>query len=163
MKITLIAAAAENNVIGKDNDLIWHLPKDLKFFKENTLNKPLVMGRKTFESLPGVLPKRRNIIITRQKDYTAKGAEVVHSIEAALEICRDEEEVMIAGGANIYEQALSLADEILLSRIHSTFDGDSYFPEIDMKNWEVLEETFSPKDEKNEYDITFYRLGRKRK
>ena len=125
--ITLIAAAAENNALGKDNQLIWHLPDDFKRFKEITSSHYIVMGRKTFESFPKPLPNRTHVIITRQKEFLAEGCIVVNSIEKAIEACPKEEEVFVIGGAEIYRQSIGFADKIELTRVHDTFEADAYF------------------------------------
>src|SRR6195952_4576735 len=121
---TIVVAIAENNAIGKNNQLLWYLPADLKHFKDITTGHTVIMGRKTYDSVGKPLPKRRNIIITRQP-ITIEGCEVVNSIEAALALCKDEEEVFIVGGAEIYRQAMKLTDRIYLTIIHKEFDGDS--------------------------------------
>lgn len=144
MKISMIAAVAENRVIGKDNDLVWNLPDDMNFFMRTTSGHPVIMGRKNFESIPDKfrpLPNRKNIIITRQKDYKADGAFVVHSLEAALESAREDEkkEVFIIGGGQIYEMGLKIADMMYLTEIHHAFEGDAFFPKYDAKNWEEIE------------------------
>src|SRR5271165_6767188 len=129
MKISIVVAISENHVTGKDNKLLWHLPNDLKHFKEITTGHTVIMGRKTYDSVGKPLPKRRNIIITRQP-ITIEGCEVVNSIEAALVLCKDENEVFIVGGAEIYKQSIKLTDRIYLTIVHKKFEGDSFFPEI---------------------------------
>jgi len=154
MIITIVVATSENHVIGKDNKLLWYLPNDLKHFKDITTGHTVIMGRKTYESVGKPLPKRRNIIITRQ-DIVIEGCEVVNSIEAALALCKDDEEVFIVGGAEIYKQALHLTNRIYLTIIHKEFDGDSFFPEIDKSEWnEVYREDYQP-DEKNSLPYSF--------
>ncbi len=153
--ITLIAAAAENNSLGKDNQLIWHLPDDFKRFKQITSGHYIIMGRKTFESFPRPLPNRTHIIITRQKDYTVEDCIVVNSIEEAIAISSKEEDVFIIGGAEIYNQSIVFADKIELTRVHSNFEADAYFPEIDKTKWKIDFEEFHPKDEKHKFDFTF--------
>ena len=153
--ITLIAAAAENNALGKDNQLIWHLPDDFKRFKEITSSHYIVMGRKTFESFPKPLPNRTHVIITRQKEFLAEGCIVVNSIEKAIEACPKEEEVFVIGGAEIYRQSIGFADKIELTRVHDTFEADAYFPEINLNQWELVFEEYHPKDEKHKVDFTF--------
>src|ERR1700733_8735937 len=148
MILSQIAAMSDNHVIGKNNQLLWHMPNDLKHFKNTTSGHTVIMGRKTFDSVGKPLPKRRNIIITRQP-ITIEGCEVVNSIEAALALCKDEAEVFIVGGAEIYRQAMKLTDRINLTIIHKEFDGDSFFPEIDSREWkEVFKEDHQP-DERN--------------
>ena len=135
MTISLIAAISRNGVIGKGDGLPWYLPADLRHFKELTLRKPVIMGRKTFETMGKPLEKRRNIILTRDKDYKIEGAEVVHSLQEALRLSSGEPEVMVAGGATVYEQVLPYADRMYLTFIHQDFEGDTRFPEYDEKVW----------------------------
>ena len=153
--ITLIAAAAENNALGKDNDLLWHLPEDFKRFKQITSGHYIIMGRKTFESFPKPLPNRTHIIITRQKEYLADGCLVVHSLEEALEISPQNEEVFIIGGAQIYKQALPFADKIDLTRVHIELDADAFFPEFNTSKWNLVFSEKHVKDEKHQFDFTF--------
>ena len=153
--ITLIAAAAENNALGKDNDLLWHLPEDFKRFKQITSGHYIIMGRKTFESFPKPLPNRTHIIITRHKEYLADGCLVVHSLEEALEISPQNEEVFIIGGAQIYKQALPFADKIDLTRVHIELDADAFFPEFNTSEWNLVFSEKHVKDEKHQYDFTF--------
>ena len=166
MKVSLIVAAAENGVIGKDNDLIWHLPKDMRFFKETTLNHHVIMGRKNFESIPHKyrpLPNRTNIVITRQTNYKADGCVVVNSVEAALEIAKEngDKEPFIIGGGQIYKLALeaNLVDRIYLTKVHHTFDGDTFFPALNNK-WKEVNKTVNKADEKHAYDYDFITLER---
>src|SRR5690625_4616899 len=133
--ITLIAAAAENNALGKDNDLVWHLPDDFKRFKKLTTGHNIIMGRKTFESFPNLLPNRTHIIITRQPDYKAEGAIIVHSLEDALKQVKDDPQPFVIGGGEIYKQAMEIADKIELTRVHGTFEADTFFPELDTTQW----------------------------
>jgi dihydrofolate reductase len=163
MTITIVVAISENHAIGKDNKLLWYLPKDLKHFKEITTGGTVIMGRKTYESVGKPLPNRRNIIITRQA-ITIEGCEVVNSIEAAIALCKTEKEVFIVGGAEIYKQAMHLTDRIYLTIVHKQFDGDSFFPEIDLNEWkEIFREDHEP-DEKNllPYSFITYERGEKR-
>ncbi|WP_300569759.1 dihydrofolate reductase [Flavobacterium sp.] len=154
--ITLIAAAGENNELGKDNDLLWHLPNDFKRFKTLTSGHYIIMGRKTFESFPKPLPNRTHIIITRNKNYDVpEGCFVVNSIEKALDICPKNETIYIIGGGEIYKQSIDLADCIELTRVHSTFEADAYFPEIDAKKWALETSEFHDKDEKHAFSFTF--------
>ena len=139
-KITLIVAASSNNAIGKDNDLLWRLSEDLKRFKKLTSGHAIIMGRKTFESLPKALPNRTNIVITRNQDYTATGAVVCSSIEEALEIAKEDEQPFIIGGGEIYKQAFPIADCLELTRVHKDYEGDTFFPEIDETLWELTQE-----------------------
>ena len=153
--ITLIAAAAENNALGKDNDLLWHLPEDFKRFKQITSGHYIIMGRKTFESFPKPLPNRTHIIITRQVEYLVEGCLVVHSLEEALEIAPQNEEIFIIGGAQIYKQALPFADKIDLTRVHVELDADAFFPEFNTSEWNLVFSEKHFKDEKHQFDYTF--------
>ena len=126
--ISLIAAMAKNSIIGKDNALPWHIPEDFKYFKKQTLKKPVIMGRKTYESIGRLLPKRKNIIVTRKLDYKVEGAIIVNGIEEAILSCDPEQEVMIIGGAEIYKAAMPYANKIYLTIIEAEPDGDTYFP-----------------------------------
>jgi dihydrofolate reductase len=160
MIISIVVAISENHVIGKDNQLLWHMPNDLKHFKEITTGHTVIMGRKTYDSVGKPLPKRRNIIITRQS-ITIEGCEVVNSIEAALALCKGEEEVFIVGGAEIYRQAMKLTDRIYLTIIHKEFEGDSFFPEINKIEWEEVSREDHQPDEKNALSYSFITLERK--
>lgn len=159
--ITLIAAASENDVIGNDNKLIWHLSDDLKHFKDLTKGHCVIMGRKTFESMPKALPNRTNIVITRKHDYTAKNAIVVHSIHEALEKANNDKQPFIIGGGEIYSQSILLADRIELTRVHTEVNGDAYFPKIDLKIWNEVSREEKFKNEKNEFNFTFIRYNKK--
>ena len=153
--VTVIVAAAENNVIGNENKLIWHLSDDLKRFKNLTKGHHVIMGRKTFESMPKALPNRTNVIITRRKDYIAENAIVVNSMEEALKISSDDPQPFIIGGGEIYKMSINISDKIELTRVHHNFDGDTYFPEIDSKIWCEINRTEKKKDDKHKYDYTF--------
>ena len=159
--IIMIAAAAENNALGKNNDLVWHLPDDFKRFKELTSGHHIIMGRKTFESFPKLLPNRTHIIITRQKKYQPEHCIVVDSIEKALEFVPEDENAFIIGGGEIYKQSLEYADVIELTRVHGLFEADTYFPEINPDHWELIEEEYHPKDEKHLIDFTYQTYIRK--
>jgi dihydrofolate reductase len=159
MTVSIIVAIGENYAIGKGNQLLWHMPNDLKHFKDITSGRTIIMGRKTFDSVGKPLPRRRNIVVTRQ-DITIPGCEVVKSIEDGLALCKGEDEVFIGGGAEIYRQAMHLTDIIYLTIIHKVFDADTFFPEIDYKVWkETKREDFAP-DEKNPYPYSFITLER---
>ncbi len=162
--ITLIAAAAENNALGKDNDLLWHLPDDFKRFKTLTTGHSIIMGRKTFESFKKPLPNRKHIIITRDKKYTTDFDDcfIVHSLDAALKMTEKETSVFIIGGGEIYALGLEEANKIELTRVHDSFKADAFFPEIDAENWEITQEEYHPKDEKHQYDFTYISYIRKR-
>ena len=159
MIVTIVVAIAENHAIGKDNKLLWHLPKDLKHFKEITSGGTVIMGRKTYDSVGKPLPNRRNIIITRQQIEIA-GCEVVNSLQAALDLCRDHKEVFIVGGAEIYKQAMPLTDRIYLTIVHENFEADTYFPEISKDIWKETERTDHEADEKNPLSFSFITLER---
>jgi len=161
MIVTMVVAIGENNAIGKNNELLWYLPKDLRHFKTITSGHTVIMGRKTYESVGKPLPKRRNIIITRNTELTVDGAEVVHTIEDALELCKSDEEVFIIGGAEIYKMAMKHTDKIFLTVVHESFEADAFFPEIDRNLWvETAAEKHLP-DEKNNLSFTFSTLERK--
>ncbi|NHF60966.1 dihydrofolate reductase [Flavobacteriaceae bacterium TP-CH-4] len=160
----MIAAAAENNALGKDNDLIWHLPDDFKYFKNRTTGHPIIMGRKTFESFPRPLPNRKHIIITRDKDYIVdfENCSVVHSVEEAIHSVKNEGLAFIIGGGEIYKQGEPFAHTIELTRVHAHFEeADTFFPEIDGTVWELKSEKFHPKDERHAYDFTLMIYERK--
>lgn len=159
--IILIAAVAENNALGKNNDLLWHLPNDFKHFKEMTSGHYIIMGRKTFESFPKPLPNRIHVIISRQKDYQSEGCIVVQDLEQAIEVCPKNEDIYIIGGGRIYQQSISFADQLEITRVHHTFDADVFFPEIDLELWELTSETFHSKDEKHLFDYSFQTYSRK--
>jgi len=159
--IVVIAAAAENNALGKDNDLLWHLPDDFKRFKSLTSNHYIVMGRKTFESFPKPLPNRTHIIITRQKNFAVDNCIVVHNLKQALEACPADEDVFIIGGGEIYEQSIQIADKIELTRVHTELDADTYFPEINLNDWSLIHEEFHPKDERHLYAFTYQTFVKK--
>lgn len=158
---TIIAAVAENNALGKDNQLLWHLPDDFKRFKTLTSGHYIIMGRKTFESFPKPLPNRTHVIISRQKDYQPEGCIVVDSLEKAIEVCPREEDIFVIGGGQIYKQSIAIADKVDITRVHHSFEADTYFPEIDLKEWQLVFEEFHPKDERHEFDFTFQTFVRK--
>lgn len=161
MIVSLIVAVSENGVIGKDNDLIWHLPKDMKFFKDTTIGHHVIMGRKNFESIPhkySPLPNRTNVVITRQTNYKAEGCIVVESIEKALQIAEEngDQEPFIIGGGQIYKIALEnkLVDKVYLTKIHHSFDGDTFFPELD-SGWQESGRIDCLVDDKHAYNYSF--------
>ncbi|GAB2531696.1 dihydrofolate reductase [Rufibacter soli] len=161
--IGLVVAMAENRVIGKDNQLIWHLPQDLKHFKQLTMGHPMIMGRKTFEAIGKPLPGRTSVIVTRQPDYQApEGCLVASSLEEALQqsLALDEQ-VLVVGGGEIYRQALPLAEVVYLTLVHESFEGDVYFPELDTEAWEVTAQEEHLADEKHAYPYTFFTFQRK--
>jgi len=160
MIVSAIVAIAENRAIGKDNELLWHLPADLKHFKAVTKGHTIIMGRKTFDSIKKPLPHRRNIVVTRNSDLKIEGAEVVNTVDEALAICQAEQEVFIVGGAEIYKLAMPLTDRIYLTTVHRSYEADTYFPEIDDHDWkEVASERHEP-DEKHHVAFTISTLER---
>jgi len=161
MTKTIVVAISENNAIGKDNQLLWYLPADLKHFKNITTGHTVIMGRKTFDSVGRPLPNRRNIIITRHVMHI-EGCELVSSIDAALALCADEEEVFIVGGAEIYRQSIDLTDRIYLTIVHQKFDADTFFPEIDYDEWMETEREDHQPDEKNKLAYSFITLEKKK-
>jgi len=160
--VALIWAMAENRVIGIDNKLPWYLPKDLQFFKKSTWAKSVIMGRKTHESIGRPLPGRTNIIVTRDTSFTAEGCKVVHSLTEALELADQcclidgGEEIVIMGGAEIYQQALPYAKKLYITRVHADVEGDAYFPEFDLAPWQEVFHEHCPAEGTGEYDYGFY-------
>ncbi len=159
--ITIIAAAAENNALGKDNDLVWHLPDDFKRFKRLTSGHHIIMGRKTFESFPKLLPDRTHVIITRKDDYKPEGTIVVNSLEEALKVSKLDEQPFIIGGGEIYKMGMDKADRIELTRVHGKFEADTFFPKIDENEWALVNEQFHEKDEKHNHSFTYLTYERK--
>ena len=153
--ISLIAAMANNRVIGKNNQMPWHLPADLGHFKAVTLGKPVIMGRKTYESIGRPLPGRRNIVISRNSDYKVEGCDTAISLEEAMELVNEVEELMIIGGGHLYSQAIPLADRLYLTFIDLNVDGDTLFPEFEHLNLTEVKREKHLKDEKNPYDYQF--------
>lgn len=159
--ITMIAAVGENNELGKDNDLVWHLPDDFKRFKLLTTGHHIIMGRKTFESFPKPLPNRTHIVITRNRDYHPDHVIVVHSMEQALEIASGDDRPFIIGGGEIYKIGMEVASCIELTRVQGTFEADTYFPEIPSEYWALQSEVHHPTDERHEYAFTYQTWVRK--
>jgi len=159
--VSAVIAAAENNAIGKDNKLLWHLPNDLRFFKRITSGHTVIMGRKTYESVGMPLPNRRNVVITRQQHYALKDAEVVHSIETALARCEGEAEVFIVGGAEIYKQAMPFTDRVYLTRVHASLPADTYFSGLDERDWKLISAEKHDPDERHAFGYTFEVYERK--
>ncbi len=156
MTITLIWAQDQNRLIGKDNDMPWKLPADMAYFKQQTQHKTIVMGRKTWESFGSKpLPNRRNIVLTRDPEFTADGGEIVHTPEQALELTNNEDEVMIIGGSQIYKLFLAHADRLLVTQIEHEFEGNTFFPEVNWSEWKLESSTQGLQDEKNVYDYRF--------
>ncbi|MDR1527471.1 MAG: dihydrofolate reductase [Dysgonamonadaceae bacterium] len=162
MKISVIVALGKHNEIGKGNDLLCYLPADLKHFKEITSGHTVIMGRKTFDSLPkGPLPNRTNMVVSRQPDLKIEGALVCPSLDAARLKCMEEEEIFIIGGAQIYRQALPVADKLYLTKIHAAFpEADAFFPEINYQEWREVRRELHPADEKHPYSFSFIELER---
>jgi len=160
MIISLIAARTQNNVIGKNNDLPWHLPDDMKYFMQTTKGHYVIMGRKNYDSIPEKfkpLPNRTNIVVTRQPDFRAPGCIVVNTLEEAVKIARNngEKETFIIGGAEIYNLGFSLADKLYITEINTTLDGDTYFPNFDKKEWKEISKVHHTKDERHIFDFDF--------
>ena len=152
----MIVAHADNRVIGKNNDMPWHLPADLAYFKKTTLGKPIIMGRKTYQSIGRPLPGRKNIVISRDESFQAVGVEVVHSVDAALALVADAEEVMVIGGGAIYQHCLPAAQRLYITHIDANIDGDTYFPDYDLENdWQEIASERVNADEKNAYNLNF--------
>ncbi len=160
--ITIIAAISENNALGKDNNLLWHLPDDFKRFKKVTLGHHVIMGRKTFESIgKKALPKRTNIIITHQQSYDASCIVLADSLKRALRIAKTDPNPYILGGGTIYREAIKIADRLDLTIVHNEFEADTFFPEIDPDIWKEVSREFHSKDEKHKYDFSFVMYERK--
>jgi dihydrofolate reductase len=160
MIISIIVATDKNGVIGLDGDLPWHLSSDLKHFKEITMGKPLIMGRKTHESIGRPLPGRKNIVLTYSKEFKAEGCEVVHSLDDAFKAAGDVNEVMIMGGSGIYDQSLTRADRLYLTEVHADVKGDVYFPEFDKGEWVEREREEHFADDRNDFDYSFVVMER---
>ncbi len=157
MTISHLVAASENNVIGKDNHLPWHLPNDFKYFKNKTWGMPVIMGRNTYESLDNPLPGRFNIVITTNQDWKRDDVIVAHSIDAAITKATETDckEIFIIGGGEIFKQSISIVNKIYLTRVHTTVEGDTFYPEMDKTKWKLISEDFHPADEKHAYAYTF--------
>ena len=161
--LSIIVAISENNVIGKDNKLLWHLPEDLKRFKKLTTGHTIIMGRKTFESLGGILPDRTHIVLTRDINYNIDSdfVKVIHDITDLEKYINDDEEHFVIGGAIVYNQLIKMAKKMYVTKIHKTFEGDAYFPKINEEEWEVIEREKGLKDDKNPYDYEYMDYKRK--
>ncbi len=154
--LIIIAAAGENNALGIHNDLPWHLPDDFKRFKKLTSGHKIIMGRKTLESFPKPLPNREHIVVTRDKKYHPKfPCTIVHSLEQAISLAKTDPAAFIIGGGEIYAQAMAFATKIELTRIHASFEADTFFPKVDPGEWQLIKEEYHPKDERHEYDFTY--------
>jgi len=161
MRLSIIVAMTRNRVIGKDNDMPWHLPAELRHFKRVTMGKPIVMGRRTFDSIGRVLPGRKNIVITRDPHFSFSGVTIVHSFDAAVRAADGAEELMIIGGANLYRQTLDRVDRLYITLIHVELEGDTYFSELDDEQWIQTEKVRRQADENNAFPMTFLVLERK--
>lgn len=161
MQLSIIVALSENNVIGAGNQLPWKLSADLKRVKALTMGHHLIMGRKTYESIGRPLPGRTNVIITRNDSYAPEGCVVVNSLAAALELAKDDPEVFVFGGGEIFREALPLVSKIYLTKVHCTIDGDTHFPKLDPSQWTELDREEFKQDEKNQYDFSFVTLERR--
>lgn len=155
--ITIVAAIGNNNTLGKDNQLLWHLPKDLQHFKTLTENHPVVMGRKTFESIGKALPNRTNIVVSRKENWFQEGILIVSTLKEALKFAKKiDENVFVIGGGEIYKQTLDLADKLEITHVDANLEADTFFPKIDLKIWQKTNEECHSKDDKNEFDFCFH-------
>ena len=159
--IIIVAAVAKNNALGKDNELVWHLPDDFKRFKELTTGHHIIMGRKTFESFPKPLPNRTHIVVTRQKDYSPEGCIVVHSISDAIQQVPKSADAFIIGGGEIYELGMAATDKLEITRVNGIFEADAFFPEIRAADWELTQSVFHPEDDKHKFSFTYVTYLRK--
>ncbi|WP_142414100.1 dihydrofolate reductase [Hathewaya massiliensis] len=161
--LSIIVAIANNNVIGKDNKLIWHIPEDLKRFKNITMGKKLIMGKNTFESLPGILPGREHIILTRDEDYKVdnENVKIINDVTELAPYITDEEEHFVVGGGVIYSLLLPYSSKLYITRIYETFKGDTFFPEYDESCWELIESKKGLQNEENPYDYDYLTYNRK--
>ncbi|MBL7923198.1 MAG: dihydrofolate reductase [Bacteroidia bacterium] len=155
MILSLIVAIDKNAGIGKENRLLWHLPADLKFFKRVTTGHTVIMGRKTYESIGKALPKRRNIVLTRSKDYQAPGCEISEDLFTAIRSCAKEDEIFVIGGAEIYRQAIQVADKMYITRVDTVQEADTFFPEFSRSAWKLIHLEKHKADEQNAYDFSF--------
>ncbi len=153
--LSMVVATANNRVIGKDNDMPWHLPADLAYFKKTTLGKPVIMGRKTYESIGRPLPGRQNIVISRDINYKAEGVETVTSVDAALALVSEVEEVMVIGGGAIYQHCLPAADRLYITHIEAEIEGDTQFPFYDTNIWKKVSSSIRLADDNNAYNLDF--------
>ena len=167
MIVSMIAAVAENNVIGKDNDLPWHLPDDMKYFMQTTKEHYVVMGRKNYQSIPEKfrpLPNRTNIVVTSQKNFLAPGCHVVNTLGKAIEHCRaaNQEEIFLIGGSRIYQEGLSITNKLYLTEIKSKIEGDVFFPKLDKTKWKEISRVSHPTDERHKHPFDFVVLERQK-
>ncbi len=161
--LSLICAMDKNRLIGNNNKLPWHLPADLALFKRNTLGKPIIMGRKTFDSIGRPLPGRQNIVITSNPDWQAEGCDIANSVDQALALVKNAEEAMLIGGASLYQQTIERADMLYLTLIDHTFNGDTWFPEFDPKQWTIAEKAFFDSNGTNSHPFSFIKYIREKK
>ncbi|MCB2426067.1 type 3 dihydrofolate reductase [Methylophaga pinxianii] len=155
MKTAFVVAMDERGLIGRDNDLPWRLSADLQYFRRITMGKPILMGRNTHESIGRPLPGRQNIVVSSSEDYQATGCDVVNSIEAGLAVAADADEIMVIGGSSLFSQMFDIADTLYLTRVHAELDGDTWFPEWDKNQWQLISQESHPADEKNDYPYSF--------
>jgi dihydrofolate reductase len=155
MKTAFVVAMDEQGLIGRDNDLPWRLSADLQYFRRITMGKPILMGRKTHESIGRALPGRQNIVVSSLADYQAEGCDVVNSIESALKLAADADEIMVIGGSSLFEQMFDIVDKLYLTRVHAELEGDTWFPEWDKTQWQLISQESHPDDEKNDYAYSF--------
>ncbi|MFZ4414192.1 MAG: dihydrofolate reductase [Bacteroidales bacterium] len=161
-QLSIIVAIADNNAIGKDNQLLWHLSEDLKRFKQLTTHHTIVMGKKTFESLPiRPLPNRRSVVITDIVDEKIDGCVMAYSIEEAIQLCEDDKENFIIGGGSIYRQFMPIADKLYLTKVHKDFEADTFYPDIDFSDWEIIEKQENLQDEKSGLLYSYFIYKRK--
>lgn len=156
MKVTFIVAMDRNRVIGKENDIPWRIPRDWEYVKETTKGYPLIIGRRNFESIGRVLAKRRNIVLTRNSDFFFKGCEVAHSIQEVFELCKDEKEIFIFGGEEVYKAFLPYVEKMHITKIHHEFQGDTFFPEVDFSEWVEVSVEKGIQDDSNPYSYSFH-------
>lgn len=155
MKTAFVVAMDEQGLIGRDNDLPWRLSADLQYFRRITMGKPILMGRKTHESIGRALPGRQNIVVSSLADYQAEGCDVVNSIESALKLAADADEIMVIGGSSLFEQMFDIVDKLYLTRVHAELEGDTWFPQWDKTKWQLISQESHPADEKNDYAYSF--------
>ena len=161
MKIAIIVATDEQGLIGKDNDLPWKLSADLQYFRRVTMGKPIIMGRSTHDSIGRALPGRKNIVVTKNTDFNAEGCTVVHSVAEAIEVCDSAEEVMVMGGASLYEQFLPQAERLYLTQVHASLEGDTWFPDWQLSDWLEVSREEHLADDKNDYNYSFIVFDRR--
>jgi len=159
-KLSIVVAISENNAIGKNNQLLWHLPADLKHFKEITTGHSIIMGRKTYDSIGKPLPNRRSIVITRNANLVIEGVDVVTDLATAIELCKHDKEAFIIGGAEVYKHALPFTSHIYLTRVHQSYEADTFFPPLNTDEWKEINSISYPADEKNNVAYTFSTLER---